>query len=167
MADELTDLARGFENAATGIIDDISATLEEVSSAICLDMKAKVKVKTGALRDSIRYETDRGKKDEVSTMVYADAMSEVGPQMQEWGFVSVPYAEFLEYGTGTLSKKPDSRKTPWRYQYKGDDGEWHWTTTHGMAPQPFIETSINDNLPRLDESIQRDMDISKYTGGKA
>lgn len=167
MADELTDLARGFENAATGIIDDIAATLEEVSSAICLDMKAKVKVKTGALRDSIRYETDRGKKDEVSTMVYADAMSEVGPQMQEWGFVSVPYAEFLEYGTGTHSTKADSRKTPWRFQMRGKDGKWQWVTTDGMEPHPFVEDAVKNNVSRLDESVQRDMDISKYTGGKA
>ena len=86
--------------------------------------KTKVPVDTGTLRRSI------------TTQVH-DTYGVVGTNLE--------YAPYVEFGTGLFATNGDGRKTPWSYQ--SADGEWHYT--RGMAPQPFLGPSLEENKKEI------------------
>lgn len=129
--------------------------LNEIGDNVCKSMKEHLMQPndpykephrdTGALLGSIRQETENY-GDKVVTNIYADAQSESGAF----------YAEFLEYGSGEFRKGGGGATEPWRYKDAND--QWHTTT--GMHADPFIEPSVNENVPTIGYAIAKD--IEKY-----
>ena len=133
--------------------------MQDTGKAICDEMKATLTAKghidTGALRDSIHYEAEQHSDNTVTLKIYADAQN---PENGAY------YAEFIELGTGAAHGREGGRVGKWRY--KDSHGEWH--TTDGMDADPFIEPSVENNLPRIAEFFKtRFYDIAKYGTGVA
>ena len=64
------------------------------------------------------------------------------------------YAPYVEYGTGTLgdSAVPHTSKQEWRWQ--DEQGNWH--TSHGSPAQPFLRPAVNEReLRRIVETQVR------------
>lgn len=112
----------------------------------------KAHYETGALLDSIRSETEQD-DDTVTTYIYADAKSPDG----------IPYAEFIEYGTGQ-AHTGHGKSGYWYYK----DRNGNWRMTNGMDADPFIEPSALEIIDALDDMFAEiDVDIRKYKGWKA
>jgi hypothetical protein len=165
---DFRDIRDGLRRAAFGVVPKAEEVLQEVGDAIVKDMKELVPVDTGALKNSIRCEVETENK-EVSCYIYADAKSrppkanesedgEDGKNKETKPFTPVPYAEFVEYGTGKQNEKGDGRQTPWWYQ--DSEGKWHKTT--GNRPHPFIRPALVKNERNLDARVGELVDISKY-----
>ena len=78
-------------------------------------------IDTGALRDSITYRVE-GNSVIIGT--------------------SIPYAPYIELGTGLFAYHGDGRKdVPWHW--KDREGNWH--TTSGIHPSPYLEPALFEN----------------------
>lgn len=141
-----------FKGLSRGIEQQVMIAMQDTGEAICNGMKDRLTkaghIDTGALRDSIRSETVKN-GNEIVTLIYADAKSPEGVQ----------YAEFIELGSGAAHGREGGRVGTWRY--KDRNGKWH--TTDGMDADPFIEPSVEDNIPLLGVHLkERLYDIAKY-----
>lgn len=131
---------------------EITKSMQQVGNEIADDMRQRLitagHVDTGALRDSIRSETEET-EDEVVTCVYADAKSPEG----------VMYAEFIELGTGAAHGRVGGRVGTWKY--KDRHGVWH--ETDGMDADPFIEPAVDAGLKNFQFVIKNVItDIARY-----
>lgn len=131
--------------------------MQDTGKVICDEMRQRLTsaghVDTGALRDSIHYEAEQNANNEVTLKIYADAQN---PENGAY------YAEFIELGTGAAHGREGGRVGKW--SYKDRHGNWH--TTDGMDADPFIEPSVEENLPRIAEFFKgRFYNIAKYNGG--
>lgn len=69
-------------------------------------------------------------------------------------FSDLPYAPYVEYGTGLFAEDGKGRTdVPWRYQ--SDDGEWH--TTLGQQPQPFLRPAVSENRDKIMEIVKTEL----------
>ena len=106
------EIVAGLTEAKDDIPKQLFYGLQGVADDIVSDMKRGLQmnhaIDTGALYESVRQETHT-EADKQESLVYADArsQSETHP---------VPYAEFLEYGTGIYNEKGNG--SPHR---RGDD----------------------------------------------
>lgn len=68
---------------------------------------------------------------------------------------NVEYAPYVEYGTGTLGDPsvPHTTKTEWRYQ--DHNGNWH--TTHGHAAQPFLHPALMANESYVQKVVRLEL----------
>lgn len=78
---------------------------------------------------------------------------------------NMPYAPYVEYGTGIHAVKGDGRKTPWAYIVRGAyaDKYWSpdkkncfmdeegnkWIRTRGQKPQPYLEPALKENEKQI------------------
>jgi hypothetical protein len=74
------------------------------------------------------------------------AVLEVGP--------TVPYAVYIEYGTGVYAEGGRGRKSPWQYMTPAGN----WITTIGIRPQPFVRPSIQDPVV-IEEMVENVVDV--------
>ena len=107
----------------------------EGGQAIRTEMVARVPRKTHFLKNSIQTE----------------AYVEDGKPTSETGPHNVPYAVYVEYGTGIYAADGSGRKTPWRY--KDEEGNWH--VTSGQEAQPFAEPGFQAAEPQIDRLAER------------
>ncbi len=128
--------------------------MDMLGSRVCRSMRAHYKsyshpYETGALYNSIRHETHTD-DDLVTVYVFADAKSDD----------DIPYAEFLEYGTG---KAHTGHGRDGYWFYKDRDGNWHMTD--GMDAKPFIEPAVAEVMGDLNDLFaDLENDIKKYRG---
>jgi len=109
----------------------------EGGQAIRTEMVARVPRKTHFLKNSIQTET----------------FVEDGKPISETGPHNVPYAVYVEYGTGIYAADGSGRKTPWRY--KDEEGKWH--VTSGQEAQPFAEPGFQAAQPEIKRLAERIM----------
>lgn len=149
------NMADNTEQIKQTLHKDVADAVKDVAAAICEDMRQRLTtaghVDTGALLESIRYETETDGST-VTAYIYADA------ENPENG---AKYAEFIEMGTGAAHGRAGGREGTWRY--KDRHGNWH--TTDGMDADPFIEPSVAAHLPELGDRLKQVIyDIAKYHG---
>ena len=104
----------------------LSSALEKACVGVEGAAKRRCPVKTSNLRNSIMHVV----------------------KMEEFaGYIgtSVPYAPYVEIGTGIYSSQGDGRKTPWVYHTA--DGEFHFTV--GQHPQPYLEPALENNVNEI------------------
>lgn len=110
-------------------MDNLQKALEEVGRLVSESAKHNLEmnedIDTGELRDSINYRIEGN-----SVIIGTE----------------VPYAPYIELGTGLFAFHGDGRQTPWRWQ----DRQGNWHTTHGihsgtMSGHPFLEPALFDN----------------------
>lgn len=79
---------------------------------------------------------------------------------------NIPYAPYVEYGTGIYAAAGDGRKTPWAYIVRGayadkywqegkpncfmdaDGNKWIWT--RGQRPQPYLEPALKNKKAEIE-----------------
>ena len=67
---------------------------------------------------------------------------------------NIPYAGFVELGTGIYASDGKGRKSPWSYQDK--NGKWH--RTKGMKPHHMLKKAAsehNEEYKRIIEAIMK------------
>lgn len=87
------------------------------------------RVDTGMLRNSITHQVD-------GNDVYIGT--------------NVPYAIYVEMGTGIYAADGTGRKTPW--VYKDSKGEWH--ITKGMRPSHFLKNAVQQHIDEYKQIIE-------------
>lgn len=126
-ADEIVAKLNGLFKPGGEGYDALSAALEKACIGVEGAAKRRCPVKFGTLRNSIAHDV----------------------QMEEFaGYVgtSVPYAPYVEIGTGVYSSMGDGRQTPWMYM-DFSDGKWHFT--RGSHPHPFLKPARDENISAI------------------
>lgn len=131
---------------------DISDTIEsETAGEICEIMRNTAvrrltdleAVDTGLLRNSVQT-------------VDSEYVERVDDTTVSMGIkTDVPYAMFIEYGTGPLGdpEVPHTDKMQWVYPYK--DG---FRVAHSQPARPFMRPALYDNREAFREAIQSAVD---------
>jgi HK97 gp10 family phage protein len=115
-------LAKLFELGGEGY-RALSDALDKACIGVEGSAKRRAPVRTSNLRNSIRHDV----------------------RMEETtGYVgtSVPYAPYVEIGTGIYSSQGDGRKTPWIYT---DPETGEKVFTRGSHPHPFLKPAVEEN----------------------
>jgi HK97 gp10 family phage protein len=94
--------------------------------------KRKAPVRTSNLRNSIKHD-----------VVEAEMTGYVG--------TSVPYAPYVEIGTGIYSSQGDGRKTPWIYT---DPETGDKIFTRGSHPHPFLKPALDENKSAIEKCFE-------------
>ena len=89
--------------------------------------KRRVPVRTATLRNSIDHDVREN-----------DMIGYVG--------TSVPYAPYVEIGTGIYSSQGDGRQTPWIYT---DPATGDKIFTRGSHPHPYLKPAVDENLSAI------------------
>lgn len=94
--------------------------------------KRRAHVKSGNLRNSITH------------VVKAEEMT---------GYIgtNVPYAPYVEIGTGIYSSQGDGRKTPWIYT---DPATGEKVFTRGSHPYPFLKPAVDENKSAIEKCFE-------------
>lgn len=98
-------------------------------------------IDTGALRASVQAKS-------------ADFVKRRGLTTVEMGIeTAVPYAQYIEYGTGPLGdpEVPHTEKESWVYM--GDDGQFHVART--QEPRPFMRPALYDNRQVIKKILEK------------
>lgn len=111
---------------------DLRAGVTRACLLVEAEAKKRCPVDLGTLRRSITFRVEQTGRTEVTGTV----------------FTPVDYAPYVEYGTGILARDGNGRQTGWVYPIKGG---FRYTT--GMAPQPFLEPALEENVERIKETI--------------
>lgn len=106
-------------------------------------IKANASVSTGALRDSIKHQSEW-----------------VGDII--WGKVGSPlmYAIYVEFGTGEFAENGAGRKGGW--SYRDSSGEWFFTW--GMSPQKFMRRAFRTKKNQVKQFVGKEIGAS-FQGG--
>ena len=105
----------------------LSGALEKACIGVEGSAKRRAPVRTSNLRNSITHVV----------------------KMEEFtGYVgtSVPYAPYVEIGTGIYSSRGDGRQTPWIYV---DPATGEKIFTHGSHPHPFLKPAMDENISAI------------------
>ena len=105
----------------------LSGALDKACIGVEGSAKRRVPVKSGNLRNSITHVV----------------------KMEEFtGYVgtNVPYAPYVEIGTGIYSSRGDGRQTPWIYV---DPATGKKVFTHGSHPHPFLKPAMDENISAI------------------
>lgn len=126
-------MRRLFEPGGEGF-----AALSSAMDRACIGVEGAAKrrapVKSGNLRNSISHmqETESG--------------SIVG-----YVFSSVPYAPYVEIGTGIYSSQGDGRQTPWIYV---DPATGEKVFTRGSHPHPYLKPALDENISAVEKCFE-------------
>lgn len=138
-----------FKSKKRQLEQEIEEVMRQTGEEIVEDMKQRVPVRTGRLRDSIRCETTK-QGNIVTTKIIADAKSD-GFNADGVNIEPTPYANFVEHGT----------EGHWYYPVKevNDKGEEHvrWVETHGQAANPFLEPAVEEGIKGIGEKLSEAM----------
>ena len=107
----------------------LSSAMDRACIGVEGSAKRRVPVKTGNLRNSITH------------MSQSD-----GGAFYGYVFSSVPYAPYVEIGTGIYSSQGDGRQTPWIYV---DPATGEKIFTHGSHPHPFLKPALDENISAI------------------
>lgn len=105
----------------------LSGALDKACIGVEGSAKRRAPVRSGNLRNSITHVV----------------------KMEEFtGYVgsSVPYAPYVEIGTGIYSSQGDGRQTPWIYV---DPATGEKIFTHGSRPHPFLKPAMDENISAI------------------
>ena len=105
----------------------LSGALDKACIGVEGSAKRRAPVRSGNLRNSITHVV----------------------KMEEFtGYVgtNVPYAPYVEIGTGIYSSRGDGRQEPWKYM-DFSDGSWHFT--RGSHPHPFLKPAADENISAI------------------
>lgn len=138
------ELETRFE-ALMQIADDIE---DDAAPQICTVMRrsavqklqSQLAVDTGRLRDSVDSQS-------------CEFIDRKGEDVVEMGIATdVPYAQFIEYGTGPLGDPavPHTQRMNWVYM--GDDGEFH--VAKSQEARPFMRPALYDNRKEFQAIIE-------------
>lgn len=126
-ADEIAAKINGLFKPGGEGYDALSAALEKACIGVEGAAKKRCPARTGTLRNSISHDV----------------------QMEEFtGFVgtNVPYAPYVEIGTGIYSSQGDGRQTPWIYV---DPATGKKVFTRGSHPHPFLKPARDENISAI------------------
>lgn len=132
--ENIDGLKKTLIHMAENINEKTEIALNKAALRIERDAKQKCPKDTGALRASIGSQIELGQNVVAVT---------VG--------TNVPYAPFVEYGTGLFAKNGDGRKdVPWWYM----DAEGKFHITRGQHPQPFLIPAFLENRDYIIECFK-------------
>lgn len=98
-------------------------------------------IDTGTLRASVQAKA-------------AEFVKRKGLTTVEMGIeTSVPYAQYIEYGTGPLGdpEVPHTERMTWVYM--GDDGKFH--VAKSQEPRPFMRPALYDNRQVIKKILEK------------
>ena len=114
----------------------ICAVMREEAAQNLQDKNA---VDTGRLRDSVRSES-------------SEFVTRKGESVVEMGIsTDVPYAQFIEYGTGPLGDPAVPHTPEMSWTYRGEDGRFH--RARSQEARPFMRPALYDNKEVYTEII--------------
>lgn len=105
----------------------LTSALERACIGVEGAAKRKAPARTGNLRNSITHQV----KD-------AELTGYIGS--------SVPYAPYVEIGTGIYSSQGDGRQTPWIYV---DPATGERVFTRGSKPHPYLKPAADENISAI------------------
>ena len=111
----------------------LTSALEKTCIFIEGEAKRKAPVRDGNLRNSITHAVN------------------VGEPLTGHVFTSVPYAPYVEIGTGIYSSKGDGRQTPWIY-FDEKLGKKVWT--RGSHPHPYLKPAMDENISAIEKYFE-------------
>ena len=110
----------------------LSGALENACIGVEGSAKRRAPARTGNLRNSI---THKVQMDDTTGVIYS----------------AVPYAPYVEVGTGIYSTQGDGRKTPWLYtDHKTGDTIF----TRGSHPHPFLKPAVDENISAIEKCFE-------------
>lgn len=133
----LTDLADHIENETAGTIADI---MRKTATERLEGLEA---VDTGLLWNSIMAITSGFTERPDETTVSAGIQTEV------------PYAMFIEYGTGPLGDPEVPHTSKMKWVYPTDKG---FKTAHSQPARPFMRPALYDNRKAFLEAVEKTID---------
>lgn len=119
-------LNRLFEPGGEGFTA-LTSALEKACIGVEGAAKRRAPVKFGTLRNSITHQV----KD-------AELTGYIG--------TNVPYAPYVEIGTGIYSSQGDGRQTPWIYV---DPATGKKVFTRGSKPHPYLKPAVDENISAI------------------
>jgi hypothetical protein len=122
-----------FEPGGEGF-NALSSAMEKACIGVEGEAKRRAPVRDGNLRNSITHKVE----------------SE-GATITGHIFTSVPYAHYVEIGTGIHSSLGNGRPTPWIY-YDEKLGKKVWT--RGSYPHPYLKPAAYDNLTAIEKCFE-------------
>ena len=130
-ADHTDEVLRDLEAAKERILESWG---QNGVSYVKNIITAESRIDTGAMRNSITHEVDKGE-----SKVYVGTNNE--------------YAVYHEYGTGIYADNGKGRKTPWFYV--DSHGEGHFT--HGMKPIHMFKNGIGDHISEFKQIAENEL----------
>ena len=125
----------------TDAIEDVAAPqiCEVMRARATRELRASQAVDTGRLVGSIESKSSE----------FVDCKGET---VVEMGIAtSVPYAQFIEYGTGPRGDPAVPHTTKMAWVYRGEDGELH--VAKSQEARPFMRPALYDNREVFGEII--------------
>lgn len=122
----VANLTKLFEPGGEGY-KALSSALEKACTGVEGAAKRKAPVRTANLRNSISHQV---KEEEMTGYVGTN----------------VPYAPYVEIGTGIYSSQGDGRKTPWIYV---DPETGDKVFTRGSKPHPYLKPAVDENVSAI------------------
>ena len=144
------ELAAHFKQYRSRVTRNTEAAMRKAAAEMTKDMRARVPVDTGNLKNSIRYAVSK-RYGEIVVRIHANAENE-----------GTKYAEFIEFGTGIYNEHGDGRTTPWIVTAKVHGTARTWKTS-GMKAQPFIRPAFAAHKGQLQKMIQQSMRVDGGT----
>lgn len=128
-------------------------------------LRTQVFVKKGLYKAARLVEREAKKRvPDVNGILKASILHEVEGNTAHIG-TNIPYAPYVEYGTGLFAAKGDGRQTPWAYIVRGAYADKYWSPekkncfmdaegnkwiwTRGQKPQPYLEPAARDNEQKI------------------
>lgn len=110
----------------------LSSALEKACIGVEGSAKRRAPARTGNLRNSITH------------VVKMEEMT---------GYIgtNVPYAPYVEIGTGIYSSMGDGRQTPWVYV---DPETGDKVFTHGSHPHPYLKPAMDENISAIEKCFE-------------
>lgn len=115
------------------VFEGLTSGLEKACIGVEGAAKRRAPVKTSNLRNSITHAVN------------------VGEALTGYVFTAVPYAPYVEIGTGIYSSMGDGRQTPWIY-VDPETGEKIFT--HGSRPHPYLKPALDENLSAVEKCFE-------------
>ena len=135
MSDNAAEIANKirklFEPGGEGYTALLDA-LEKACTGVEGAAKRRAPVRTSTLRNNIKHD-----------IVESEMTGYVG--------TSVPYAPYVEIGTGIYSSQGDGRKTPWIYT---DPATGKSVFTRGSYPHPFLKPAMDENKSAIEKCFE-------------
>lgn len=131
-ADEIAKrIEQLFQPGGEGYTALVNA-LEQACIGVEGAAKRNCPARTGTLRNSISHDVK-------------------GMEMTGYVGSSVPYAPYVEVGTGIYSSQGGGRQTPWIYT---DPATGEKVFTRGSHPHPYLKPAVDNNLSAIEKCFE-------------
>ena len=112
----------------------LSSAMEKACIGVEGAAKRRAPVRTSNLRNSITH-----------------TLEPEGSAIIGHVFSSVPYAPYVEIGTGIYSSQGDGRQTPWIYI---DPATGDRVFTRGSRPHPYMKPALDENISAIEKCFE-------------